>query len=80
MFLKVILFCVSVPVLSEQITSVDPKASTADNFLTIAFSFAIFWTPIASVIVITAESPSGIAATASETASMKTSSGGFPFK
>ena len=59
-----ILFCVSVPVLSEQITLLLPNVSTAGNFLIIAFFFAIFVTPIESIIVTIAGSPSGIAATA----------------
>lgn len=33
---------VSVPVLSEQITVVQPSVSTLGSFLTIAFRFAIF--------------------------------------
>ena len=41
-FSTVILFCVNVPVLSEQITVALPKVSTAGNFLTIAFFFTIF--------------------------------------
>ena len=67
-FSTVILFWVNVPVLSEQITVLLPNVSTAGNFLTIAFFFTIFCTPIASTIVDTAASPSGITATANETA------------
>ena len=62
------MFCVNVPVLSEQITVLLPSVSTAGNFLTIAFFFTIFWTPIANTIVDTATNPSGITATAKETA------------
>ena len=67
-FSTVILFCVKVPVLSEQITVALPNVSTAGNLFTIAFFFTIFCTPIAKTIVDTATSPSGIAATAKETA------------
>ncbi len=51
----------------------DPNVSTDDNFLTIALDFAIFCIPNAKVKVKTAGSPSGIAATARETAVMKLS-------
>ena len=67
-FSTVILFCVNVPVLSEHITVLLPKVSTAGNFFTIACFFTIFWTPIANTIVETATNPSGITATASDTA------------
>jgi ABC-type multidrug transport system fused ATPase/permease subunit len=60
----VILFCVSVPVLSEQITVALPSDSTAGNLLTIAFLRDMRSTPIASIMVTMAGSPSGIAATA----------------
>jgi hypothetical protein len=62
---------VKVPVLSEQITVVHPKVSTEFNFLTIAFYFAILLLPKAKQVVITAGSPSGIAATAKATAILK---------
>ena len=39
----VILFCVSVPVLSEQITDVDPRVSTASNLRTRQFFVFILW-------------------------------------
>ena len=42
----------------------DPSASTAGSFRVMAFRFAICCTPIASVIVTSAGSPSGMAATA----------------
>ena len=67
----VILFCVRVPVLSEQIIWVHPRVSTAVRRRIIAFCFDIFVTPIERTIVTTATSPSGIAATARLTASMK---------
>jgi len=60
----VILFCVRVPVLSEQITETDPNVSTAGSFLTIACSLINRWTPIARTMVTIAGNPSGIAATA----------------
>ena len=59
---------VSVPVLSEHMTSVLPSVSTAGSFLTIAFFLDSFCTPIAMIMVITAVKLSGIAATASATA------------
>ena len=65
-FSTVILFWVNVPVLSEHITVLLPSVSTAGNFFTIAFFFTIFWTP--NTIVDTATNPSGITATASDTA------------
>ena len=64
---------VKVPVLSEQITLVQPSVSTDASRLTIAFRVAIFDTPSASVTTVTAGSPSGIAATASATAVTMTS-------
>ena len=66
-FTTVILFWVSVPVLSEHITLLLPNVSTAGSFLIIAFFFAIFVTPIDNTIVTIAGSPSGIAATANPT-------------
>ena len=66
-FCTVILFCVSVPVLSEHITVLLPNVSTAGNFFTMACFFTIFCTPIANTIVDTATNPSGIAATANPT-------------
>ena len=69
----VILFWVSVPVLSEQIICVHPRVSTAVSFRMIAFRFDMFVTPMESTIVTTAASPSGIAATARETATIKVS-------
>ena len=55
-----------------------PKVSTAGSFFTMAFFFTILCTPIASTIVETAASPSGIAATAKLTAVMNISIGSFP--
>ena len=70
----VILFWVSVPVLSEQIICAHPSVSTAVSFLIIAFLLDILVTPIERTTVTTAARPSGIAATARETAIMKESS------
>ena len=74
----VILFCVSVPVLSEQITETQPRLSTELIFFIIAFSFAIWLVPIASTIVTMLASASGIAATASATANIRASMMAFP--
>ena len=67
----VIWFWVSVPVLSEQITWAQPRVSTAVSRRMIAFRFDMFVTPMESTTVTTAASPSGIAATARETAIIK---------
>jgi hypothetical protein len=61
-------FVVKVPVLSAQITFVQPRTSTEGRFLTMAFFLAIFWVPRARQVVITMGNPSGIAATAKATA------------
>ena len=65
---------VRVPVLSEQITEADPSVSTEDSRLTMALRAAMRCTPIASTTDSTAGSPSGTAATASDTPSSSTSS------
>ena len=70
----VILFWVRVPVLSEQMTCVQPSVSTAESLRTMAWRLAILVTPSDSTMVTTATRPSGMAATASETATMKVSS------
>ena len=54
---------VMVPVLSVQITVVEPNVSAAKSCLTRAFSFNIFCMPKAKMTVITTKSPSGIIAT-----------------
>ena len=64
----VILFWVRVPVLSEQMICVQPSVSTAVSLRMIALRFDMLVTPIDSTIVTTVASPSGIAATASDTA------------
>ena len=62
---------VSVPVLSEQITEVQPSVSTDGSERTMAFFLAIRRVPRARHVVITAGKPSGIAATAKATAILK---------
>ena len=69
-------FCVSVPVLSEQMTSALPKVSTAGSLRIIVFFLAIRCIPIASTIVTIAGSPSGIAATARLTEVINIGNGG----
>ena len=57
----VISFLVSVPVLSVQITSTEPKVSAAGKVLTITCCFfAILETPIARITDVVAGRPSGI--------------------
>ena len=59
---------VKVPVLSEQITEVQPKVSTDGRERTMEFFLAIRLVPKARQVVMTAGRPSGIAATAKATA------------
>ena len=70
-FLTVMRFCVSVPVLSEQITDTLPSPSTACKWRMMAFSFAIFRVPKDSTMVTLELSASGMAATANATAKRK---------
>ena len=63
---------VRVPVLSEAMTEAEPSVSTDDSFLTIALCLAIRCTPSASTTDRIAGSPSGTAATASDTPSSRT--------
>ena len=72
-FTTVILFLVKVPVLSEQITLVQPRVSTALILLITALALDILVTPIESTTVTTVASPSGMAATAKDTATIKVS-------
>ncbi len=76
-FVTVISLCVSVPVLSEQMTVHAPNVSALGSFLIRAFFLAILWTPIANDIVTTAGRPSGIAATAMAIAARSISRAGF---
>ena len=64
---------VRVPVLSEQMTVVAPSVSTAGSRRIAALRRAIRCTPIASVMVITAGRPSGIAPTDSATTAISAS-------
>ena len=59
------------PVLSEQMTEVQPRVSTDGRLRTIAFLRAMRRVPRARQVVMTAGSPSGIAATARATAILK---------
>ncbi len=77
-WVKVILFWVRVPVLSEQMTEVDPKVSTAGSFFTMAFRFAMRSTPMERTMVTITGSPSGMADTAKDTAVIKISITGMP--
>ena len=67
----VILFIVKVPVLSEQITEVEPNVSTDGSFLINACFLVISLTPIDKIIVTIAVNPSGIAIAAKEIANNK---------
>jgi hypothetical protein len=69
-------FVVRVPVLSEQMTVVQPSVSTLGSRRTIALRFAILRVPSARQVVMTAGRPSGIAATASATATCGTGAAG----
>lgn len=55
---------VNVPVLSEQMTDVQPSVSTDGSERTMAFFLAIRRVPNARQVVMTAGRPSGMAATA----------------
>ena len=66
------------PVLSEQITEVEPSVSTAGSRLTIALRRAISRVPMDSSAVTTAGRPVGIAATASATPVMNSVSNDSP--
>ena len=68
----VIWFRVSVPVLSEAMTEAEPRVSTECSSLTTALRLAMSWTPMARTTDKIAGSPSGTAATASETPSSNT--------
>ena len=67
----VILFWVRVPVLSEQITWVQPSVSTAVRRRITALRRLMRVTPMLSTTVTTVARPSGMAATARDTATMK---------
>ncbi len=65
------------PVLSEQMTCVQPSVSTAVSRRMTALRLDMFVTPMDSTTVTTVARPSGMAATASETATMKVSQSGL---
>ena len=71
-------FCVSVPVLSEQMVVTEPSVSTAGRRRISAFCFTMRAAPSASEMVTTAGSASGMAATARLTAVSSIVSGGSP--
>ncbi len=64
--------------MSEQITVVLPRVSTAGSLRIMAFLWAMRATPMARVMVTTMGSPSGMAATAAATAVMNMSSALIP--
>lgn len=66
-----IMLVVRVPVLSEQMTEVQPRVSTDGKLLTMAFFLAMRRVPRARQVVMTAGRPSGMAATARATAILK---------
>lgn len=72
-FITLILFSVSVPVLSEQITLTAPAVSVAISFLMSTFSRASFIMLSASDTATMAGRPSGTAATTSTIPEIKTS-------
>ena len=62
-FATAILFWVSVPVLSVQITVTEPRVSTEVSVFISAFRFAMRWLPMASASVTVGSKPSGMSAT-----------------
>ena len=74
----VILFRVSVPVLSEQMAETDPKVSTDGSRLTIAFWAASTRVPIEYMVVTTAGIPVGIAEIARAMPAVKITMKSFP--
>jgi hypothetical protein len=64
-----------IPVLSEQMTLTLPSASTLGSFFTMALRRDILRTPSARVTVVTMGKPSGIAATANDTARLSACDG-----
>ena len=69
---------VKVPVLSEQITLTEPSVSTAGSRRIMAFFFDMEVTPIESTTATMAANPSGIEATASDTAVRNISARSLP--
>ena len=71
-------FCVRVPVLSLQMTVVDPSVSTEGRWRTSALRRAMRWVAIASDRVTVGSSPSGTLATMMPMAKMALSQNGRP--
>ena len=71
-------FWVSVPVLSLHMTVTEPSVSTAGSRRMTALREAIRRTPIASVMVMIAGRPSGMAATISATPATRPSANAMP--
>ena len=71
-------FCVSVPVLSQQITVVEPSVSTAGRWRTRALRRAMRCVAIASESVTVGASPSGTFATMMPIANRKFCQNGSP--
>ena len=69
---------VKVPVLSDAMISVEPSVSTAGNLRTIELRLARVVVPKERTMVTMAGSPSGMAATARATATIKPSNGCSP--
>ena len=69
---------VSVPVLSQQITVVEPRASTAGRWRTRALRLAMRWVAIASDRVTVGSRPSGTFATMMPIANRTFSQNGSP--
>lgn len=74
----VIMFWVSVPVLSEQMHEVDPKVSIDSRFLTRTFFLAILFAVKANYIVTAATTPSGTFATNTPIAIIKLDKASYP--
>jgi len=75
---SIILFSVSVPVLSEHRMVMPASSSTEDRRATMAFSAASSWHPSASVVVHTTRSAMGMDATSSTTLNASTSQKSTP--
>ena len=75
----IISISVSVPVLSEQMRDTEPSVSTAGSRRMMALRWAMRCTPIASVIVMIAGSPSGMTETAMPTTAWKSATKSMPF-
>ena len=74
----VISFCVSVPVLSVQMTEVEPRVSTELSFFTSAFLLLMRCTAMASESVTVGSSPSGMKATTMPSEKMNAAANSLP--